>query len=168
MPTTAAVVSRESQDIAVHLYSMVRAVKMPPFRGGAISPRRVRRRAVLRLVMILVALARQPEQIRHIPGGDELCRAEDMELSADNLTTDLCRVDYVCDSRAVTYAECFLHFGKDGFERGELLLQVGHAFASGVKVCDLLRPHCPGSLGSRLLDEDAGRRGDRAGGEVDR
>ncbi len=72
---------------------------MLPFRGGAISLRRVRRRAVLRLVMILVALARQPEHVQRIPCGDELCRAEDMKLSADNLTPDLRRVDYFCDSR---------------------------------------------------------------------
>ncbi len=91
-----------------------------------------------------------------------------MELSTDNLTTDLCRVDYICDCRAIAYAESRLHIGKDSFESGELLLQVCHALASGVKVCDLLRPHSPGSLGSRLLNEDAGRRGDRAGGEVDR
>lgn len=91
-----------------------------------------------------VALARKPEKIRHIAVRDELLRSVEPENTVLGCNLNLCGV--IQTFRAVGHAE----FGLDGFED---FLNVGNGASGVVKVNDLLRPHCPGPLCRRLIDD---------------
>ena len=133
------------------------AVEVPPlafvavFLGGASG-------LDYELVAPLVALSCVPEQVRHIPVGDELLRTVDFQGAANDGHGDLGGV--IQPFGAVGHTEFSLNF----FEQWQ---DFGDAVTGVVEVNDLLRTHRPGTLGGGLFDEKVVRGGsDRAVAEV--
>ena len=110
------------------------------------------------LVAPLVALARVPEQVRHISVGDELLYTVYFQGATNDGHGDLGGV--VQPFGAVGHTEFSLNF----FEQGQYFCD---AVTGVVEVYDLLRTHRPGTLGGGLFDEKVVGGGcDRAVSEV--
>lgn len=124
-------------------YGIDRAVKVPSFADCTIF---------LRLctgfegdfVAPLVALACEPEKVRNVTVGYELLRTQHPKFPC---------LDCYLDLGVVIQALVPLGQAEFGLNRFENLLDIGDCTSGVVKVCNLLRPHCPGSFSSRLLYE---------------
>ena len=131
---------------------MARAVQVPPF--GLRTIFFIHIGLIAFSVVVVVALASQAEKIWDISRSSEFGSTFDVQLMVDNFTGNLGSVDDISNRTAVTDTESLLH-GKNGALVG---FELRKYFAvdivtGGVKVCDLLSPHCTGMFGSSLLYE---------------
>ena len=137
-------IGAECNDIAGgNLHHVVSAEQIPALALVAIFSRRVPC-GDGDFVAPRVALARKPEKIRYKAVCDKLLRSIEPEDTVLGCYLNLCGV--IQTLRAVGHTE----FGLDGFED---FLNVGNCTSGVVKVSDLLRPHCSGSLGGSLIDD---------------